>query len=70
MHTTKKNIININIPYWLNKKIQLKLIKTKRGKDADISLYIYWLHKLPDLPRFKGTWFGSKRNIFNLWKNY
>lgn len=63
-----KHLFNINIPYWIDKKLNIILWTNKNGKNNKLCLTFWLNYQLRDLPGYEGEWFLGKRVNFVLWK--
>jgi len=63
-----KTFLDINIPYWFNKQLNIILWIIENKKTKRLQL-IFWLnYRVLDIEGYEDDWFLGKRKSFTLWK--
>lgn len=63
-----KRYLDINIPYWFGKQLNIILWENENGKEKRLLLTFWLNYKVKDLPQYKDEWFLGKRKSFVLRK--
>jgi len=63
-----KYLLDINIPYWFNKQLNI-LLWTNNKKKIKILTLTFWLnYRVKELEGYEKDWFLGNRKNFVLWK--
>jgi len=62
------HLLDINIPYWFSKQLNIILWVNSNGKVNILSL-VFWLnYRVKDIQGYEEDWFLGERKSFALWK--
>lgn len=65
-----KQIVKLEIPYWINKRLGIHFYYKTNGKKKVIQVSVWKYHKDKELKGYENEWLSNWWKHYIIWKNY